>query len=128
VTPDRARAVKGAVQPDLDDAVPALGGKVHGCHPGADAGVVDQHVDPPESIDRFRHGLLDAGLVGDVELQAVRFGAGGGQLARDRLRGRPVDVGHHHARPAAPEGERARPADPRAAARNEHDPAPEPEF
>ena len=79
---------EGALQVDLDDGVPLVLGHRED-HPVAqDAGVVDEHVEAAEQVDRLLHQRLGAverrhvGVVGD------RHAAGRGDLVDHRL-GRP---------------------------------------
>jgi hypothetical protein len=59
---------------------------------GADAGAVDQAVQPAEGLDREIDAGGGAGFVGDVGLDEARVGT---QLGGGGVAGRLVDVGQH---------------------------------
>src|SRR3954453_4839708 len=74
---------EGAVQVDIDDAVPFLGRELFQRDPvrhRVDAGVVDQDVDVAEAREHGFDGVLDGRFVADVEAEADgagEFGGGG---------------------------------------------------
>src|SRR5262249_33524002 len=76
-----------------------------------DGGVVDQYVDALEALDRSRRHVQRAALVGDVEPQRERLGAGGGALVRDALRRLLAQIGDDDMRSLPCESQGVGPAD-----------------
>ena len=117
-----------AVEVDVDDRAELLGRLVGGRHRGADAGVVDQHVDPAE----LRHRRVDERLalvgVGDVGGHGEHLAAG----VPDQLRGLLEAVGppgaEHHVGPGLGQPLRERDAEPAGGAGDDGDLAVQPEH
>ena len=91
----------GPEQVDVDHGERVRVGRLARALRDADAGVVDQHVEPAEPRDRLRDRRVDRGLVADVAGEHAR--AVGGQVEPERRARRA---------PAAPRRRRA--ADPAA--------------
>ena len=67
-------AVDDAVEVDADDPVEVLVGHLLEVAADRDAGVVDEHVDPPELADDVERPLRHGGPVGDVDDIAADLG------------------------------------------------------
>ena len=89
----RCGAVEGAVvdaaEVDVDGSIPAV-------LAAADAGVVEDHVEPAQHLDGLGEGVLDRVLGGDVQLHGGRAAAVLGDLGRGRLCALDIDVRAHH--------------------------------
>ena len=115
---------------DVDDQVPFLFGHVEAHLVPQDPGVVDEHVEPAELVDRLRDQRLTAVPARDVVEVRGRLPAGGDDLV-DHLLGRTL-VGALAARLAAEivdddrgalggEEQRLRPPDPATRTRDDRD-------
>ena len=71
-----------------------------------DAGVADQHVDAVPCAYHGDDGRVDLLLVGDVHRDRQRLAAFGGDLVRDRLSRRLVQIGDRDARALGGEAQR----------------------
>ena len=71
--------------------VPLLLGHRHEHAVAEDAGVVDEHVEPPEGVDRGADQRLAAGPAGDVVVRRDRLAAAGADL-RGRLLGDVAEI------------------------------------
>src|SRR5829696_1847895 len=111
VPADGAGAVEGAVEPDVEDALPALARHVDGRDPRPDAGIVDEHVEAPEASERLSDGRIHLALIRDID----RGGQGRTAALRDLLghgpRRRRVDVRHRDGGAERGESHRRRPPD-----------------
>ncbi len=117
----RAGAQERRGQVGLDDLVPQL--ERHFVDRGAigDAGVVDQHVDGAEALDRAIEQVLHRGFVGHVGRDRERFGAHALELRHQRLEPLGAARGEHDLGALAGEDERTGLADARAGAGDHHD-------
>ena len=100
---------------DVDKLVGGGIGLVDERPDGHDAGVVDEHVERPQTALNGVEELGEAGFVGDVEAQAdgPRSQLGGGPLDQ-----RTVDVAERHPRALGDQRRRRRAPDPAAPARD----------
>ena len=80
-----------ALEVDVDDDVPLLLGHRHEHAVAEDAGVVDEHVEAPEGVDRGADQRLAAVPVGDVVVRRDGLAAGGADLG-GRLLGDVAEV------------------------------------
>ena len=135
---ERAAHVEGAVQVDVDHAVPQLEIEVDDRHAvGAPrgAGVVHHDVDPAHLVDHPLGERVDRGGIGHVAHDGQRAAAERAHLVGDRLDvaparlllvvgvlvGRAAGTGQHHVATGASELDRDRPADRAHAAGAGHD-------
>ena len=75
-----------ALEVDVDDRVPLVLGHVEAHLVAEDAGVVDEHVEPTEGLDRLVDERLGAGPVAAVVVVGDGLAAGVGDLVDDLLR------------------------------------------
>src|SRR5207237_5545986 len=92
-----------------------------------EAGVVVQHVQPAELLDRGGDGRLHLLRAGDVAGHCGGSAASLGDLAGGRLPGLAVDLGDHDGRPSLREQAGRRPTLPAARAGHDGDPAVQPQ-
>ena len=111
VPADGAGAVEGAVEPDVEDALPALARHVDGRDPCPDAGIVDEHVDAPEALERLSDGRIHLALIRDVDGEGQGRAAALRDLLGHGLRRRRVDVRHRDGGAERGESHRRRPPD-----------------
>jgi hypothetical protein len=121
-----------ALEVDPHDGVPLVLLARHDHAVAHEAGVVHDHVEAPEGLDRRRHQGAGAVPVGDVVAVGDRGAAGGDDLVHDGLGGggrrvaaveRHADVVHHYLGALAGELEGVTPADAPPGAGHDHDPA-----
>ena len=118
VAAGRAGAEEAAVEVDRHDLAPALGRQLGRRHARAEAGIVDQDVDPAVPRGDLLHHRVDPRLVDHV--QPVRLAAP--DLARHRLGGSKIDVGHRDMGAGLRQRLRGRAPDAVAAAGHHRDP------
>ena len=111
-----------ALQVDVDDGVPLLLGHRHEHAVAQDAGVVDEHVEAPEGVDRRAHQRLAAGPAGDVVVRRDGFAAGGADLL-GRLLGDVTEVVDDDLGALGGEEARVLATEAPAGARDDRDPA-----
>ena len=117
-----AADIEGAVQVHLDDRVPFLGRHVVEHAVAQDAGVVHNHVDATEIVDRRLHDLLRIFPLGDAVgvRHRAALAVGLGDLRHHLLRradivalagDRRADIVHHHLGAVRRQADRRRAAD-----------------
>jgi hypothetical protein len=70
-----ARAIKRAVEHDVDHRIPTIYGKIFGANREISRGVVDQDVDSSEPRDRAIHHLLDLFRIANIEREGFHLRA-----------------------------------------------------
>ena len=111
VRQDRLRHPDEAEDVDVEDALVLGDGALLGGAGCADAGVVDQDVDPPEPLDHVPDRRADRLVAGDVEVEERHTG--------ERGDARRLPARADHLETGRDEGGRGRPPDARGRARHE---------
>ena len=113
-----ARAIKAAVQDDVDHRVPSVGRKIFRLADEVARRVVDQDVDVSEVLHRACHHLVDLLGIADIHLNRERVETGVAQLRTSLLEIRGVPAADGDLRTELAETPRNREPDPCAAARD----------